>query len=148
MAVSFGELLRLACSRDPRDRLRFRQEAKSQPGLGWIWHKAERLWARLTQRDASGYLAMQKRSYELFASADQVVPGEIRGDYVAGSWQEHDVWPDYEAYLMKYVPKGSEGLALNTAVGRVAIFAAGASGSGASMAWISPRKISRTRALS
>lgn len=73
--------------------------------------------AKLTQRNADDYLSMQRRTFQLFASADQVRPGEIEGDYVAGSWRQHDEWQDYEDYLMKYVPKGGGWIAIEYGCG-------------------------------
>lgn len=60
---------------------------------------------------------MQRRTFELFAAADEVRPGEIVGDYVAGSWRQHDEWPDYEAYLMKHVPRDGSWLAIEYGCG-------------------------------
>ena len=47
---------------------------------------------------------MQKATYERAASAEVVFPGTLETDFVAGTWREHDVWPDYEDFLMRYVP--------------------------------------------
>lgn len=83
----------------------------------WVVQLWDRLRALVGQRDAAGYLEMQKSTYELLAKADRVTPGNIDGDFVAGSWREHDAWPDYEEYLMRYVPRGAEWVALEYGCG-------------------------------
>jgi trans-aconitate methyltransferase len=64
-----------------------------------------RFWRRLTARTPADYVAMQQRDYERRAAADKITPGHIEGDFVVGSWREHDEWPDYEEFLMKCVPQ-------------------------------------------
>ena len=82
-------------SRDPHQRASARLEF-------WMSLKYRTAW--LTQRNAADYLRMQSRFYELAASADQIDSGSIGGDYVVGSWKQHDKWTDYEQFLLKYVP--------------------------------------------
>ncbi len=69
-----------------------------------FWVSFKHRTARFTQRNARDYLRMQNHFYELSASADQVSAGAIDGDFVVGSWKQHDAWPDYETVLMKHVP--------------------------------------------
>jgi len=74
--------------------------------------------AFITQgRNASDYIAMQKKYYELCAAASKAESGDLTEDYVAGSWREHDVWRDYETYLMKYVPAEPVWVALDYGCG-------------------------------
>jgi SAM-dependent methyltransferase len=73
--------------------------------------------ARILQHDANDYLEMQRRTFELMAGADEVKPGNIDGDYVAGSWRQHDAWEDYETYLMKSVPGGGSWIAIEYGCG-------------------------------
>lgn len=107
----------LATSRDPRAPIVLRERLMYHASTRWIVQLQEWLRAKFGQRDAAGYLKMQKRTYELYASADRVTPGHIAGDHVAGSWQEHDQWPDYEEYLMRYVPRTAEWVALEYGCG-------------------------------
>lgn len=117
MLTKFKNFLALARSDEPRDRIALRRKLFVQPILGPLCRRLEDAWARLTRRDADAYLTMQKRAYEQYASADRVSSGEIDGDYVAGSWRQHDAWPDYEEYLVKYVPRGSGWVALEYGCG-------------------------------
>jgi SAM-dependent methyltransferase len=82
-------------SRNPKERAQAKLE---------LWVSLKHRTARLTQRNSFDYLRMQNQFYELAASADHVSPGTIEGDFVVGSWKLHDSWPDYETYLLKYVP--------------------------------------------
>lgn len=60
---------------------------------------------------------MQKRTYEIYASIGNVSPGNIVGDHVVGSLNQHDAWPDYEEFLMKYVPRDASWIALDFGCG-------------------------------
>ena len=60
---------------------------------------------------------MQKRAYEHLSSTGNVSPGRIEGDEVVGSLTAHDVWPDYETYLMRYVPRDASWVALEYGCG-------------------------------
>lgn len=69
-------------------------------------------------QDGAGYLAMQKAQYDLAASIAQVKPGEVRGDYVAAmDWPLQNRYPDYENYILKYVPKDASWVALEYGCG-------------------------------
>jgi SAM-dependent methyltransferase len=117
MLQKLRTFFRLANSRDPRARIALRERLLYRPSTAWIVRLWDQLRARVGQRDAAGYLKMQKSQYELFASADHVTPGCIQGDFVAGSWQEHDQWPDYEEYLMRHVPREAGWVALEYGCG-------------------------------
>ena len=60
---------------------------------------------------------MQRRYYVRNASKSSVEPGNLLDDKVVGSWREHDDWEDYLLYLMKYVPKNSQLVALDFGCG-------------------------------
>jgi SAM-dependent methyltransferase len=77
----------------------------------------DKLKGKLFQHTADDYVKMQKRAYERYASADTVTPGSISGDFVVGVWKEHDVWPDYNDYLMKYVPRDESWIAIDYGCG-------------------------------
>jgi SAM-dependent methyltransferase len=76
-----------------------------------------RLWQAIRQPTARDYVEMQRRDYERRAAADTISPGEISGDYVVGMWREHDTWPDYEEFLMRYVPTEPTWIALDFGCG-------------------------------
>jgi len=117
MLTKFSNFIRLASSSDARDKIRLDRRLREVPVFGSIW-RAWCAWkARMTQRSSEDYVAMQKRTFELLASADIVTPGSMDGDYVAGSWKQHNEWPDYELFLMKYVPEHSELLAIEYGCG-------------------------------
>ena len=63
------------------------------------------------------YVRMQRRYYVRNASKSSVEPGNLLDDKVVGSWREHDDWEDYLLYLMKYVPKNSQLVALDFGCG-------------------------------
>jgi SAM-dependent methyltransferase len=63
------------------------------------------------------YIRMQRKYYLRNAKKSRVEPGLLIDDHVVGSWQEHDLWPDYEAYLMKYVDSKSNLVALDFGCG-------------------------------
>lgn len=117
MISSFRNMIRRLRSGEPADLIRVDRRLRELPVIGPVWEKFQRVRAQLTQRNADDYLAMQRRTFELFASADEVRPGEIVGDYVAGSWRQHDEWEDYETYLMKYVPRDASWLAIEYGCG-------------------------------
>lgn len=117
MLKKFLTFLRLAISRDPRDRIALRHKWVNHPRLDWMIKTWNRWRASARQQDAPSYLKMQKREYDLFASADRVSAGHIDGDYVAGSWKEHNEWRDYEEYLMRYVPREAGWVALEYGCG-------------------------------
>jgi SAM-dependent methyltransferase len=117
MLTKFQNFYRLASSSDPRDRIQLDRKLEAQPQLGFLWKYWKRVKARLTQTTVRDYVKMQKRTYELFASADKITPGVIDGDFVAGSWRKHDAWPDYETYLMKYVPRDASWVAIEYGCG-------------------------------
>lgn len=117
MLTKFKRLFGLLWSKNPRDKIYLDQRLSREPSISWFYCPAKQWWAWLTQRESGGYLRMQKRSYDLFASADKVVSGEIDGDYVVGSWREHDQWPDYEDYLMQFVPPDKSWVALEYGCG-------------------------------
>lgn len=77
------------------------------------------LLARRLEHDPSErYLGMQRAAYEGAAALGDVQPGDIgEKDYVVGSWRAHDEWPDYEAFLMRYVPEQPTWLALDFGCG-------------------------------
>ena len=68
----------------------------------WLSIKNRTSW--LTQRNSRDYLRMQGRFYELAAAAAEVEPGDLKGDVVVGYRDQQDQWPDYDTYLLKYVP--------------------------------------------
>jgi SAM-dependent methyltransferase len=111
------QFFRLFRSDDPRDRIRLDRRLKTLPLIGAVVSRAQRLRASLTQRTPEDYLAMQRASFERYAAADHVVPGSIDGDFVVGSWQQHDAWSDYEEYLMRYVPTDASWVALEFGCG-------------------------------
>lgn len=110
-------ILSLALSKKPDDRLAFRLMVKRWRQRFPVFNRAMELKSRFSQRSASQYIAMQRREYDLLSSVDRVTSGNIDGDAVAGSWRQHDEWPDYEDYLMKYVPKDGTWLALEYGCG-------------------------------
>ena len=63
------------------------------------------------------YVRMQRRYYIRNARKSAVEPGNLVNDQVVGSWREHDNWEDYEQYLMKYVSKDSQMVALDFGCG-------------------------------
>ena len=117
MLNQIRSILPLVFSRSASDRLKLRSAVREVPLLSSFVRKVVRVKARLSQRDSAAYLKMQRSEYELLSAADEVTAGDIKGDYVAGSWREHDAWPDYEEYLMKYVPSDSKWTAIEYGCG-------------------------------
>ncbi len=115
MLGKIRNLARLLRSDDPRDQIRLHHRLEEVTGPFYRWWRA--LHARRTQASPEDYVSMQKRNYETLASADAVQPGAIEGDFVVGSWREHDAWPDYEEYLMRYVPRDASWVALDYGCG-------------------------------
>lgn len=108
---------KLCCSRDPADKIYLDRRLEKIPLLGWFYLQLKKTRALLFQRSAKAYLRMQHSFYETAASLDKVSGGVIEGDNVVGSWREHNAWPDYETYLMKYVPNPSHWVALEYGCG-------------------------------
>lgn len=108
---------RLLFSSDPRDRIELRCRLRTTPVAGSLLRLAQRFGSAWRQRTPADYARMQKRTYELYASADRVAPGNIDGDYVVGSWRQHNEWPDYDEFLMKYVPRDESWVALDYGCG-------------------------------
>ena len=94
-----------------------RRRLREVPIIGAILQWLDRCKARFEQKSPKDYLRMQRAAYEEFASADQITEGEIVGDYVVGSWKQHDEWADYGDYLMRYVPVKSDWEALEYGCG-------------------------------
>lgn len=117
MIKKLKNFLHLATSEEPRDRIRLDRRLAGIPGFGPLWRTWKRTRSALTQKNAQDYTRMQKETYELYAGADAVTPGNIDGDYVAGSWRAHDAWPDYEEYLMRYVPRDASWTAIEYGCG-------------------------------
>lgn len=112
--VRFFQLL---FSNAPKDRLYLRGRLQQIPVFGKTVAFVLRLKAKLVQTSPADYVRMQKREYETSASLGDVRPGNLVLDNVVGSWRKHDAWPDYEIYLMKYVPKDGSWLALDFGCG-------------------------------
>jgi len=73
---------------------------------------------RLLPATAHDYLKMQKRAYETAASAARVRPGAVVGDIVAASdWKLHNEYPDYESFILKFVPNDASWIALEYGCG-------------------------------
>src|SRR5215213_7851355 len=117
MLTRVRNFLHLLFSDEPRDRIRLHHRIQEQPVIGSVYRGWRALRARWSQRTPDDYAAMQKRYYEQQAAADEVQPGEIDGDYVVGSWREHNEWADYEQFLMKYVPRDASWVALDFGCG-------------------------------
>lgn len=117
MIGKFRNFLRLLRSTEPRDQIRLDRRLEELPAIGLFWRAYKAARAQRRQRNAGAYVRMQKETFELLASADHVTSGTIEGDFVAGSWQQHDAWPDYETYLMRYVPRDASWLALEYGCG-------------------------------
>ncbi len=115
--MKFAELIRLVRSSEPRDRILLRQTLHGLPIIRSVLARIQRLKARFTQRSPDDYVRMQKSTYEAFAAADHVEPGLIDGDFVVGSWRQHDEWEDFGTYLMKYVPPGNSWTAIEYGCG-------------------------------
>jgi SAM-dependent methyltransferase len=103
--------------RNPREKMRLRSELEASPMIGKVIRKAQKIKAACFQRSAQAYVKMQKKAYEMSASADVMSPGKIDGDHVVGSWQAHDAWPDYNDYLMKHVPRNQSWMAIEYGCG-------------------------------
>lgn len=108
---------RLLFSHDARDKIRLQRRLQEQPILRSLIPICISIKARLFQRNAQDYVEMQRRNYELYSAADHISPGVIDGDYVVGSWEAHDRWPDYNDYLMKYVPRDGSWVAIDYGCG-------------------------------
>ena len=117
MITKLRKFVHLVASDEAQDRIRLDRRLGELPGVRTLWSFWKQTRARLTQRSAGDYVRMQKQTFNLFASADQVTSGDIGGDFVAGSWREHDAWADYETYLMKYVPREPVWVALEYGCG-------------------------------
>jgi SAM-dependent methyltransferase len=112
-----GRFFYLMFSRNPADRLYLKRRIQRFPLFGKIIAGITTQKAKWFQRTAGDYASMQKKEYEYFASMGNVSPGFIDGDAVVGSLVEHDVWPDYENFLMKYVPRDESWVALEYGCG-------------------------------
>jgi SAM-dependent methyltransferase len=117
MLTKLQRFLHLLFSREPRDRIRLDRRLREQPVVGPLYSGWKEWRAKRGQRSAGDYIAMQKQEYELLAAADAVKPGDIDGDYVVGSWREHDAWPDYETFLMREVPPDASWTAIEYGCG-------------------------------
>ncbi len=117
MIKKLSKFFRLLRSQDPRDKIFLERRLSAVPAIGLVLRNWQRLAAAMGQRSAQDYVRMQKRTYELYASADKVTPGSIDGDYVVGSWKAHDEWADYDAFLMKHVPRDESWVALEYGCG-------------------------------
>jgi SAM-dependent methyltransferase len=82
-----------------------------------FWGSFKHRTAQLTQKSASDYLKMQHQFYERAASVAKAESGKVQGDIVVGSWDQQQKWPDYETYLLKYVPLEPVWLALEYGCG-------------------------------
>jgi dTDP-glucose pyrophosphorylase/SAM-dependent methyltransferase len=117
LASKMSRVLALFRSSDARDRIQLQHRIDRLPLIGQATRLFKKIRARAVQRSPEDYVKMQKQSYECYASADRVTPGDIDGDYVVGSWRAHDGWPDYNDYLMKYVPRDESWLAIEYGCG-------------------------------
>ena len=70
-----------------------------------------------TRKGADDYLEMQRSFYEEYAAKDDISPGQIGGDHVVGSWEQHNRWPDYETCLMREVPPDGSWVAIEYGCG-------------------------------
>jgi len=106
---------RMLVSRDRVQRLAVLRRMDRIPTIGTV---ATRLARRLSADPTEFYSAMQKHTYEAAAAAAVAKPGDI-GDreYVVGSWHQQDEWPDYNDYLMRYVPEDAIWTALDFGCG-------------------------------
>lgn len=110
-------LFYLVSSRSPADKFYLRHRLQRVPVFGVIAKLFFRGKARLLQRTAMDYTRMQKETYEVAASMGEVSPGAIKNEGVVGSLEQHDSWPDYEAFLMKHVPRDASWVALDYGCG-------------------------------
>ncbi len=117
MLRKISEFFRLLLSGDPRDKILLKRKLQAVPIAGALIGRLLKLKASLFQRSSLDYVKMQRRNYDLYASADKISPGSIEGDYVVGSWKAHDEWADYNDYLMKYVPRNESWLAIDYGCG-------------------------------
>ena len=108
---------KLMFSADAEDKVYFRYRLQQMPLIGKVVTGFIRGKAKLFQRSPSDYARMQKRTYERYASIGFVKPGEIQDDFVVGSLTQQDTWPDYEMFLMKYVPRDASWVALDYGCG-------------------------------
>jgi SAM-dependent methyltransferase len=107
----------LCYSKAPADKIYLRQRVKRMPLLGPAVTAFRIAKGRILQRSPRAYAKMQKREYQKMAGASIPSPGAIDKDNVVGSLSQHDAWPDYEAYLMKYVPREGSWIALEYGCG-------------------------------
>jgi SAM-dependent methyltransferase len=110
-------LIKLLGSSSVQDKLYLHIRIQQVPGVGRLVTWYIRGKARLLQRSPDDYARMQKKAYETYASIGVVKPGDLRDDAVVGSWQQHDLWPDYESFLMRYVPQAATWVALDYGCG-------------------------------
>mgnify|MGYP003393828893 CR=1 FL=1 len=87
------------------------------PVIGSAVRRLNKMVSHVTQHSSLDYIKMQKRAYETLALADMIGPGSIEGDYVVGNWKQHDEWKDFEKYLMRFVPKEPNWIALDFGCG-------------------------------
>lgn len=112
--LRFFELL---LSKSPRDRFVLINRMQQVPLIGALMKFFFRQRARFVQRTPEDYVQMQKREYEVFAALGEVTSGDMSVDAVVGTWRQHDEWPDYDDYLMRYVPKDESWTALEYGCG-------------------------------
>ena len=77
----------------------------------------ERFYLNFREAKIEDYVRMQRRYYIRNARKSAVAPGNLIDDQVVGSWREHDEWPDYEIFLMRYVRPEAEYVALDFGCG-------------------------------
>jgi SAM-dependent methyltransferase len=104
----------MAVRGDRLDRLALARRVARAPVAGAL---ARAYLRRAAPRGEDRYLAMQRATYEGAALNDRVTVGALDRDLVVGSWREHDAWPDYEEYLMRYVPDEPIWIALDFGCG-------------------------------
>lgn len=117
MLAKVRKFVRLLSSAEPRDKIFLQRRLDALPMLGLLRTYARSWRAKLSQRSIEDYVRMQKKTYDLYASADHVTSQNIEGDYVVGAWKKHDEWTDYKDYLMKYVPPDETWVALEYGCG-------------------------------
>lgn len=74
MPTKATKLIRLLRSRDAADRIYLRERILRIPVIGSVIGASRKLAATLRQRSPEAYVKMQKRFYDLYASADKVSP--------------------------------------------------------------------------
>ena len=107
----------LLFSSEPADKFYFKDRMRRVPVIGAAINGCLRLRAKLFQRTPEHYAKMQKNTYETYASLGKISPGAIAEELVVGSLTQHDVWPDYQEFLMKYVPRDASWVAIDYGCG-------------------------------